>query len=154
MKKSICIVFALMLIRCGNSLFGQNKEVMTLPRPMKTQQSAPGGTVVVDNIVLDARAKKHYTTQQISTMPTLKKLKVNNMYAESFILDPKNNYTSTCTNNLKDQVDVADYAIKRSKTARTTVVVNQQCNLSVILLSWDEVRAQEAVIEKEYNNQK
>src|ERR1700741_3734632 len=136
MKKTLFLAFAIVFLTICNTTFAQNnKEIRKFDRP----RSAPAVEAeVVDNIVMDKRALKHYSEQKIKTMPTVKKVQVNYLYQESFILDPGNKYSSVCKESVKDEFDVALYNNQRDENKRVKILIDEKCALSVILLSWEE----------------
>src|SRR4051812_9176229 len=118
MKKSLLLAFAAVLITFSHSSFCQIQETIKTERGGKRANAVvePG---VVDDVVMDARALKHYSEQDIKIMPTVKKMQVNYLYKNSFLPDADNQYSQLYTEEfLKSNFDVADFNNKREESKR------------------------------------
>ncbi len=145
-KSSYFILLAILLCLFCSELQAQTEERKKPVRAVTTTDMP----TVSDNIELDLRARKHYTTEDIRVMPTLKKKQVNFMYTQSYLPDPKNSYNTDCSKIPVDEFDVYDYNKQRKEKERVTIVVaDKTCKFLVVLLSWDEVKQQNKKIESE-----
>ncbi|PLX01186.1 MAG: hypothetical protein C0594_13940 [Marinilabiliales bacterium] len=112
-------------------------------------------SVMGQKVELDKRAKNHYTDEQISKIPDVKREKMNFMYRESFIIPEEMQGKLS-----KDDIDVTPYHVFRKQSERQRVPLNideeqefAPADRIIILLSQDEVDEAFAKIDKKYANQ-
>ncbi|MEI7596161.1 MAG: hypothetical protein WCK02_10475 [Bacteroidota bacterium] len=111
-------------------------------------------TAIAQNVknmdLIDSRAKKHYSEEQILEMPYYKVMQVNFYYSSSFFIEtPK---SSLCPVIDAKQVDITKYSANRDARKRNHVGETEQC-LNIVLLSWEEIQAEYDKIKRQYINQ-
>lgn len=97
--------------------------------------------------VLDKRALKYYSAEQIECMPVTKIKQVNYYYTKSFYIDTTN-INPNCSDVKIDEIDVTQFSKNRKETTRASVGLKENCR-NIILLSWKEVKEQYKKIETE-----